>query len=311
MEYPMPKIKGKKPAGLKHIDVQMILRKRGTFLKLKQNKELKEAIKPMLEKNKKVKATEPAPRKYASFTDDVVMEYCEKQLHLVDVVEAQFENKVRQFIEKVGKDFLQHLDHEVKGQKSFAKFVKKDFFGDNEDDLLTQATADFMPLLESVAVISGNNANKLINLNTPYLPFNYRKQIADNVEKFTKSMLDTDRNHLTTIITNGLQDGKTVSEIRSQIEADFGQYSKMQSTRIAQTEIIRTSNQAALDAYEQSGVVEGKQWVTFGANDECEAYDGQIVTLSGNFYSGDNDFQDGDPPLHPNCKCVVIPIVTD
>ena len=84
----------------------------------------------------------------------------------------------------------------------------------------------------------------------------------------------------------------------------------MQAERIARTEVIRASNQASLDAYIQSGVVEGKQWITFGATDECEQYDGKIeYDLEGKFYSSDNEFQDGDPPLHPNCRCVLVPIV--
>jgi SPP1 gp7 family putative phage head morphogenesis protein len=122
-------------------------------------------------------------------------------------------------------------------------------------------------------------------------------------------MLDTDREHLTNIITHGLEDGKSVPEIRKEIETTFDQYSRNQAQRITRTEVIRVSNQSALDAYERSGIVEGKQWVTFGAIDECAAYDGEIETLDGKFYSDTTEFKDGDPPLHPNCKCVLVPIV--
>jgi SPP1 gp7 family putative phage head morphogenesis protein len=122
-------------------------------------------------------------------------------------------------------------------------------------------------------------------------------------------MLSTDKDHLINIINHGIEDGKSVPEIRNIIEEDFNVYSKNQAQRITRTEVIRTSNQATLDAYEQSGVVEGKQWLTAGAVDECAEYDGQIESLDGNFYSDTSDFADGDPPLHPNCRCVLLPVL--
>lgn len=297
------------PPGLKSIDVKAVLRERGVFLKQKQNKALKEAAVPIVKEMRKKKVKAEEPRRSANYTNEQINEYWQKQIHIVEVVEQHFENKLNQFIQRVGQDFLKHFDEEVKTRKSFVKFVKKDYFSDNEDDLLNQASVDFEPLLASVAVMAGNHANQLIGLNDPYLPFNYKATIAKNVAKFTKSMLDTDRDHLTLIISNGLTEGKPATDIRNQIEADFNDYSKNQAKRISNTEVLRTSNQAALDAFEQSGVVEGKQWVAFGSDDECANYDGQIVTLSDSFYGSDDEFQDGDPPLHPNCKCVIIPIV--
>jgi uncharacterized protein with gpF-like domain len=66
---------------------------------------------------------------------------------------------------------------------------------------------------------------------------------------------------------------------------------------------------STLDAWEQSGVVEGKEWlVAPGAGPECEAYNGKVVGLNKNFYAS-SEFADGDPPIHPNCRCVVLPIL--
>jgi SPP1 gp7 family putative phage head morphogenesis protein len=116
----------------------------------------------------------------------------------------------------------------------------------------------------------------------------------------------------TDVITNGIENGNSVIEIRNTLTGDdMLSFSKMQSTRITRTEVLRASNQSGLDAWKQSGVVEGKQWITAGADDECADYEGQIETLSGNFYDDTSEFADGDPPLHPNCRCTLIPIVTD
>jgi SPP1 gp7 family putative phage head morphogenesis protein len=299
------------PASLKNIDIKAVLRRRGVYLEQKVNKQLKEAVKPLVKGQKKAKAVEPTvPQRAVSYSNDIVVDYWQKQVRVVEVVEAKFEKKIEQYINTVTKQFLAHLDIEVGTKKTaLKKFKHKDYFDDNEDALLTQAQIDFAPLLENVAVIAGQNANKLIGISEPYLPFNYRSQIASNVEKFTKSMLSTDKDTLTKIITDGLANGLSVPDIRAKIETTFSDYSRMQAQRITRTEVIRASNQASLDAFQQSGIVEGKQWLTFGADDECADYEGDVVTLSGSFYGSDGEFQDGDPPLHPNCKCVIIPVV--
>lgn len=301
------------PASLKTIDVKAILRRRGVYMALNQNKVLKEAAIPMarqLLKSKKVKKVEP-PR-HAQFTNEVVMAYWEKQIHLVDIIEQKFDNKLRQFIVKVADGFLKHLDQEISNRKNFDIGKSKDYFDDTEDDWQVEAQLDFTPLLLNEAVLAGQEAYKLIGHDGVYLPDRFKDKIAGNVRKFTGSMLDTDRQTLINIITHGLEAGKSVPEIRNQIETDFkNNYSKMQAERITRTEVLRVSNQASLDAFEQSGVVEGKQWLTAGAVDECAQYEGQIVTLSDSFYGSDNEFQDGDPPLHPNCRCVILPVIVN
>lgn len=289
------------PASLKSIDVKAILRKRGIYLQQRVNQEMKERLVPLAEqviksKKKKVKIDKPV---HPTLTNDQINGYAQKQVHMVEVVEKRFEDKLKQYIGTIEKGFLEHLDSEV----------KKDFFSDQTDDLLVKAQLDFTPLLNGLASLAGNEALKLINSDEVYVPFNYKDVIQENVDKFASSLIDTDKEHLTKLLDQGLEDGKSVAEIRQTITEDFSEYTKNQAQRITRTEVMRTSNQAALDAWEQSGVVEGKQWLTYGAIDECAKYDGEVVTLKGSFYDSDNQFQDGDPPLHPNCKCVLLPVL--
>lgn len=300
------------PDSLKTINVKAILRKRGIYTKLRINREMKEQMKPLARKAIEGKKKPKQPKKpqiYAQFTNDQAKEYWEKQIHIVEVIEAKFDHKIQQFINKMVTGFLKHLESEI-SEKTIKKINTKGYFDDNEDALLTEAQLDFTPLLMDQAVLAGQEAYKLIRSKDIYLPDQIRATVADNVKRFTQSMLDTDRDKLINIISQGLDDGKSVPEIRSAIQADFeGEYTKMQAQRITRTEVLRASNQATLDAYEQSGVVEGKQWLTAGAVDECAEYEGQIESLGGNFYSDTSDFADGDPPLHPNCRCVLLPVL--
>lgn len=296
------------PSSLKTVPVKALLRKRGIYLEQKVNRELKEAARSVAREFIKGKKKKAEPQRYLHFTNEEALGYWQKQVRLIEVIESKFENKVQQFVMKMVDGFLSEIDEEI----TTIEFKKhtKGFFEDNTDELLTRAQLDFTPLLVNQAVLAGQEALKLIKSDEIYLPELLRKKIAENVAKFTQSMIDTDRETLANIITQGLADGKSVGDIRNQIQTDFREiYSKSQAERVTRTEVSRVSNQASLDAWEQSGQVEGKQWVTFGAVDECLAYDGQIVSLSANFYGQTDEFADGDPPLHPNCKCGTVPIL--
>lgn len=294
------------PPALKSINVKAILRKRGVYTRLRMNQELKKQVLPLAKQMLKKKSE---PKRHAQFTNEQVLAYWEKQIRIVEVLENKFEQHLEQFITKIVDGFLQHLESEIATEKSLKKF-SKGYFDDQADELLVQAQLDFTPLLINQAILAGQEAYKLIGSDDVYVPYKLREQIAQNVTKFTESLIDTDRDKLIDIITDGLQSGKSVPEIRGMIQADFGtEYTKMQAQRITRTEVIRASNQAALDAYEQSGVVEAKQWLTAGATDKCAQYEGKIIPLNKNFYSDTDEFKDGDPPLHPNCKCVVLPVL--
>jgi len=314
---PVPKV----PASLKHLDVDSLLRKRGIYFKQRMNHELKEAAIPLAKqlikgKSAKAQKTEQQARKYAHYSNEEALAYWQKQIHSVEVIESHFERKIVQFLGNIQKMVLDNLESEVESKKNkslaLKKFKVKDIFDDNQDDLVVQAGIDFTPLLENLSVIAGQEAYRLLKQDDPYIPdANLRKQIAGNVEKFAGSMLSTDQEHLSGLIADGIEGGLSVDQIRLNITDDFSQYSKMQAQRITRTEVLRTSTDATLDAYKQSGVVEGKQWLTAGATDECEDYDGQIESLDGNFYADTTEFADGDPPLHPNCRCVLLPVLID
>lgn len=299
------------PDSLKTVDVKALLRKRGIYLKQKVNQEMKAAALPIARKmlTKPKQKAETTTLISHQFTNEQVQEYCEKQIRIVHVAEDKFNNKVKQFITKIVDGFLAHLESEVATNKGLKKFKAKDFFDDSEDGYLAQAQIDFTPLLANIATISGQRALDLIHSDDIYMVAEYRKRIADNVAKFTQSMLDTDQATLSKIIADGIEQGQSMGDIRNAIQADFDNITKSQADRITATEVSRVSIQGQLDAWQQSGLVEGKQWVIFGADDECADYDGQVESLDGNFYPDTTEFADGDPPLHPNCKCQVIPIL--
>jgi HK97 family phage portal protein len=311
---------GKLPAALAHMDVKTILRRKQMFTTMKYNHDLREAVKPVIRKLLKEGKTKEeaialaeAERLTPHFTNDVIMEFYEKQIHTVEVLETQFEKAIVKFIGELEKQALDNFDSQLqnKSVRSAKAYVTKDQLNLFDDEAINaQAQIDLTPILLNQIVIAGQAAYTLIGKEDTYIPFNVTQAVQTNVAKFTQSMLDTDRDTMSNLILNGLNEGLSVPEIRNSISNKFEDITKKQSTVITRTEVMRASNMGNLDAFKQSGVVEGKQWLTAGATDECAAYEGLTEGLDGSFYSSDSEFLDGDPPLHPNCRCVLIPVVS-
>ncbi|HUW22383.1 MAG TPA: hypothetical protein VMW41_07005, partial [Candidatus Bathyarchaeia archaeon] len=68
------------------------------------------------------------------------------------------------------------------------------------------------------------------------------------------------------------------------------------------------SNQGALQAYKQSGVVEKKEWLPAG--DACEIC---IEISQVGAIPIDQNFPGGfdAPSAHPNCRCSLIPVIEE
>lgn len=115
-------------------------------------------------------------------------------------------------------------------------------------------------------------------------------------------------------LTQGIDLGESIPELRKRVQDVFTDASRNRATMIARSEVIRASNAGAEEAYIQSGVVEGKEWLT--AADEracpwCEDMNGKTMGLGQNFFAlGEQMTVDGRvmhfdydevkyPPLHP------------
>ena len=122
-------------------------------------------------------------------------------------------------------------------------------------------------------------------------------------------------------LREGLAEGESIPKLRKRVNKVFDFSERYRSIRIARSETIRASNFGAEEAYIQSGVCEGKEWLI--ARDErlcenCEEMDGKKASLGKPFDTGgmdiDLDYTDGEmpyPPLHCNCRCAIVPILIE
>lgn len=132
--------------------------------------------------------------------------------------------------------------------------------------------------------------------------------IRQNAINFAQQVNDTTNVNIREAIARGAESGEGISEIANRIEAVFEDAIGYRSELIARTEVIRNSNMAAEESYKKSGVVESKEWYTTPDDalcEDCMELDGLTVGLGESFGSVDT------PPLHQNCRCVVLPVIIE
>lgn len=117
----------------------------------------------------------------------------------------------------------------------------------------------------------------------------------------------TTKNGLRSLLEQALVDGWSGQQLAQAI-ADSSLFSPDRADRIARTELAMATSQGNLTAWRRSGVVTGKKWIIADTHDDDDVCDRNaeagVIPLDQAFPSGD----DG-PPAHPNCKCVVVPVV--
>jgi len=144
-----------------------------------------------------------------------------------------------------------------------------------------------------------------------------KKFIKKYSEEVNKATVDS----LKKTLQEGIREGESIPHLRKRVSKVFDFAERQRSTMIARTETIRASNFGAEEAFIQSGVVEGKEWLA--ATDErtcpeCMEMDGKKAGLSKSFDTGkldiDLDYTEGEmpyPPLHVSCRCTITAILVE
>lgn len=249
---------------------------------------------------------------------DEKLAYQQKQLSLIDRSEASILNKLEQYF----KGFTDRVVHNVETNLP-TKNVDKDDLFDEEFEL--KELADILtPSFVSIAASSSSEALRLIKNTKAYMPSANDPFIKDQVDKFSKSLLHTDREKLTGIISSGVANGNGTDKIARAIRSEFPDFTKNQAKTISRTEVLRTGNHYAIEGWRQSGVVTEKEWLCDSSPcDYCAPLQGTKQPLDDNFFDkGAEWLGDADSPmhldydsveggnLHPNCECTIVPVIS-
>lgn len=115
-------------------------------------------------------------------------------------------------------------------------------------------------------------------------------------------------------LATGLSEGISPTEMATRISGRIDAIGKTRATTLARTEIIHSHNEAALSRYEEMGVdtvgIEPEVRIeTAGDNAVCQQC--EDAAAAGPWKISEFRGSQFQPPLHPNCRCTVLPVVNE
>jgi len=131
---------------------------------------------------------------------------------------------------------------------------------------------------------------------------------ADLVTRISEST----RDDLRELISNAIDNGWSSQTLADGVEEMFA-FSEARSLMIARTELAFSHVQGNIAGYRESGMVEKKRWLVAQDNvcPRCEALDGKTVGIDDEFHDDEEDEDVDGPPLHPNCRCDILPVLEE
>jgi SPP1 gp7 family putative phage head morphogenesis protein len=105
-------------------------------------------------------------------------------------------------------------------------------------------------------------------------------------------------------LKDGFASGESIAQLAERVEDVFVYCNDVRANRIARTETMMASNQGAIEGYRESGIQKAEWYL---ADDERTCED--CIHMADTYKALALDETEGMMPLHPNCRCVWLPIV--
>jgi len=164
-------------------------------------------------------------------------------------------------------------------------------------------------------VLANETRNKVVNINVidweTWKPGNHAasallapksglRDLLDKSNVVVDGISKTKLDRIGTVLSKALEQGATPKEVSILIDQIVDD--PQQALVIAQTEMSRAVVQAELQQYRDSGV-EMVEWLVADPCDECAENEEQSPI------SIDEQWINGDAPVHPNCMCDIAPYI--
>lgn len=164
--------------------------------------------------------------------------------------------------------------------------------------LFTEQYKEVSELLGIMAPVINREAIKTI-IEYPYAGKMFSDRIWDNKDALAK--------HIKQNLTAGIIRGDSIQKMSRQLKKDLNVL-YYQAERLVRTETNYAMNQGHLKGYADSGVVEKYEFlaaIDSRTSKLCKNQNGKVYKLS------DATVGVNYPPLHPNCRSTVIPVLED
>lgn len=238
--------------------------------------------------------------------------------------EINFARELRKFFRKQRDQVLENLKliKRIKAIKNVDRYL---FDLESENNVLIKLID---PVMKRIVSQAGQEALQFVGSSET---FNFIEEviqmIAQTELKFAGSVNKTTYETVRAAIQEGIANDESVDKISTRVNEVYSHATKIRSTQIARTETVRASNLGAEAGYEQSGLVDLKEWLVALDERTCEfclamERDFRVRSLGENFLNEGSELRGVDggimlvdysdlqvPPLHTSCRCTIIPVV--
>ncbi|RLC88149.1 MAG: hypothetical protein DRJ03_03685 [Chloroflexi bacterium] len=235
----------------------------------------------------------------------------------VDQYEDYFLNELKILFNKQAQEIINLL----KQEKTAAIIMEKDVkvFRDILEKLFTTHLTQFKDLLVKMIrrglEIGGKKAFKELKLE---IDFDLQDPLAEQYIQTYVDLLASQKyrqvkERIREVLTEGIRQGLSIDKLGDMIQQEYEPLTTWEAERIARTEAIRATNMGRLIGYNQSGMVKAKQWIVTWDDrlcPDCLEMANQTVPLLAKFIHPSFGQVD-TPPLHPNCRCTIVPVLKE
>lgn len=214
--------------------------------------------------------------------------------------------------------FRRQKDSIVSGLKRSARSADEPF---NKAEWIRKFREGIRPVFRKVVEEAGTEALKDLGLSIMFKLVNpsVRRFIERRAQRFAEEVNETTWNMLKEGFTSALEEGKGLIEQMKLVEDIMGDRIRSSSETIARTESIGALNGGQYEAWKQSDVVSGKEWIATldgRVRDAHQEAHGQVVGLEDDFTV------DGESLAYPgadggsagnviNCRCTIGAVVKE
>ena len=118
-----------------------------------------------------------------------------------------------------------------------------------------------------------------------------------------KSINMTTMDAIRKALAEGFAEGESMQQLTKRIEGYFETNSKIRAEMVARTETISASNEGALHRYELEGIDKSEFYPSPDACEVCLEIAQEPIYVTKD--------ASGIIPVHPNCRCVWLPVIPD
>jgi len=272
-------------------------------MKLEMFEELEKEVKSKL--SKKVKKSEKKKEKRSMLTTP------ESKKAYADLVNKSIDTKSNKLKDSVDTYFIEQKERvleKIKGEKADKINIKvSNIFDKAKEEKL--AVSFITPYMEEFLKDAGIDAMDMIAPQEDFTDTKKTKKIlAKRASFFAETINRTTYDALSTTLSEGISAGEGIAELTTRVGELFDGFTVARSELIARTEATAANNEGLLEAFRQSGVTTGKEWINSGDARVRDEHEDMPVGVGGEIVPLDEKFSNGLMyPSEPNCRCVIAP----